>query len=247
MHGVDTILNVVGSVALLLWGVRMVRTGMTRAFGASLRRAIGACSRNRFTRFAGGLGLTGLLQIEHRDRAAARLLRRPRADRAADRARRHARRQCRHGARRPGALVRFSWLWAADDRRRRASPSCRPSRTKPRHLGRIAIGLGLMLLSLIADRPAAAPLRNVALLHRRCSPGMQDESVIAVLFGALATWLVHSSLSMVLLVMSFAGSGIDHPPLALALVLGANVGGALAPYMALSGGRPPAAACRSAT
>src|SRR5678816_3521071 len=62
MHGVDTILSVLGSVALLLWGVRMVRTGLTRAFGAALRRAIASCSRNRFTAFAGGLGLTGLLQ-----------------------------------------------------------------------------------------------------------------------------------------------------------------------------------------
>ena len=53
MHGVETILNVLGSVALLLWGVRMVRTGLTRAFGAALRRAIAACSRNRFTAFAG--------------------------------------------------------------------------------------------------------------------------------------------------------------------------------------------------
>ncbi len=43
MHGVDTVLNVIGSVALLLWGVRMVRTGLTRAFGAALRRAIAAC------------------------------------------------------------------------------------------------------------------------------------------------------------------------------------------------------------
>ena len=39
MHGVETILNVLGSVCLLLWGVRMVRTGLTRAFGATLRRA----------------------------------------------------------------------------------------------------------------------------------------------------------------------------------------------------------------
>src|ERR1700750_1527482 len=61
MHGVETVLNVLGSVALLLWGVRMVRTGLTRAFGAALRRAIGACSRNRFTAFAGGLGPTRVL------------------------------------------------------------------------------------------------------------------------------------------------------------------------------------------
>ena len=62
MHGVETVLNVLGSVTLLLWGVRMVRTGLTRAFGAALRRAIAACSRNRFTAFAGGLAITGLLQ-----------------------------------------------------------------------------------------------------------------------------------------------------------------------------------------
>ena len=62
MHGVETILNVLGSVALLLWGVRMVRTGLTRAFGASLRRAVAACARNRFTAFLGGLAITGLLQ-----------------------------------------------------------------------------------------------------------------------------------------------------------------------------------------
>ena len=62
MHGVETILNVLGSVCLLLWGVRMVRTGLTRAFGATLRRAIAACSRNRFTAFVGGLAITGLLQ-----------------------------------------------------------------------------------------------------------------------------------------------------------------------------------------
>ena len=62
MHGVETVLNVLGSVALLLWGVRMVRTGLTRAFGAALRRAIAACSRNRFTAFLGGIAITGLLQ-----------------------------------------------------------------------------------------------------------------------------------------------------------------------------------------
>ena len=62
MHGVETILNVLGSVCLLLWGVRMVRTGLTRAFGAALRRAISACSRNRFTAFLGGIAVTGLLQ-----------------------------------------------------------------------------------------------------------------------------------------------------------------------------------------
>jgi len=78
---------------------------------------------------------------------------------------------------------------------------------------------------------ATQPLRNapafMALLQ-----GLQDEYAIAVVVGTLATWFVHSSLSTVLLVMSFAGSGLIEPRLALALVIGANIGGALAPYMA---------------
>jgi len=105
---------------------------------------------------------------------------------------------------------------------------------KAHHLGRVAIGLGLMLLSLRLLSLATDPLRTspafIATLE-----SMQDEYVIAAILGTLATWFVHSSLSTVLLVMSFAASGIVSPPLALALVIGANVGGALAPYMAQSG------------
>src|SRR4051794_27447717 len=62
MHGLRLVIDLIGAVALLLWGVRMVRTGMTRAFGAWLRRAIQACGRNRITAFGSGLFVTGLLQ-----------------------------------------------------------------------------------------------------------------------------------------------------------------------------------------
>ncbi len=54
--------------------------------------------------------------------------------------------------------------------------------------------------------------------------------MLAVVFAAAATWFVHSSLSSVLLVMSFASSGIIEPKLGLALIIGANIGGAIAPY-----------------
>ena len=50
MQGVTTILNLVGAVALLLWGVRMVRTGLTRAFGATLRKANGGSSADTTAR-----------------------------------------------------------------------------------------------------------------------------------------------------------------------------------------------------
>ena len=229
MHGVDTILNVIGSVALLLWGVRMVRTGLTRAFGAALRRAISACSKNRFTAFAGGLGLTGLLQSS----TATALLLASFAGRGliplsialavmlgAN-----------VGTTLTSQVLSFDISWLSPLVIAAGVIGFLSAQSdKPRHLGRVAIGLGLMLLSLKLLTAATEPLRSspsfVAVLA-----GLQDEYVIAVLFGTLATWAVHSSLSTVLLVMSFAANGIINPALALSLVIGANIGGALAPYI----------------
>ena len=233
MHGVETILNVLGSVCLLLWGVRMVRTGLTRAFGATLRRAIGACSRNRFTAFAGGLAITGVLQSS----TATALLLSSFAGRGliplsialavmlgAD-----------VGTTIAAQILSFDLGWV--------SPLLigagviaflSTDSDKLHHLGRVAIGLGLMLLSLKLLGAATEPLRS-APAFMAALQGLQDEYVIAAVLATLATWFVHSSLSIVLLIMSLTGSGLIEPKLALALVIGANIGGALAPYMAQAG------------
>ena len=108
---------------------------------------------------------------------------------------------------------------------------------KPRHLGRVAIGLGLMLLSLKLLALATEPLRSAPAFMAALG-GLQDEYVIAVVLATLATWFVHSSLSIVLLIMSFAGSGLIEPQLALALVVGDHVAHALRhvhPHQALRG------------
>ena len=62
MSGTELFASFIGSVALLLWGVRMVRTGMMRAFGASLRRIIATRTRTRMSAFLAGIGVTGILQ-----------------------------------------------------------------------------------------------------------------------------------------------------------------------------------------
>ena len=62
MPGTELFATFLGSVALLLWGVRMVRTGMTRAFGATLRRVIATRTRTRMSAFLAGIGVTGVLQ-----------------------------------------------------------------------------------------------------------------------------------------------------------------------------------------
>jgi phosphate:Na+ symporter len=56
------LLDLLGGVALLLWGLHMVLTGVLRAFGPDLRRLLGKALRNRFTAVGAGLGLTALLQ-----------------------------------------------------------------------------------------------------------------------------------------------------------------------------------------
>ena len=157
MHGVETVLNVLGSVALLLWGVRMVRTGLTRAFGAALRRAIAACSRNRFTAFLGGIAVTGLLQSS----TATSLLVSSFAGRGliplsiafavmlgAD-----------IGTTIAAQVLSFDLGWVSPLLIGAGVIAFLSSeQDKARHLGRVAIGLGLMLLSLklLARRHAAA-------------------------------------------------------------------------------------------
>ena len=233
MHGVETLLNVLGSVCLLLWGVRMVRTGLTRAFGATLRRAIAACSRNRVTAFTGGLAITGVLQSS----TATALLLSSFAGRGliplpialavmlgAD-----------VGTTIAAQVLSFDLGWVSPLAIGAGVIAFLSSeQEKSRHLGRVAIGLGLMLLSLKLLSAATGPLREAPAFMAALG-GLQDEYVIAVILATLATWFVHSSLSVVLLIMSFATGGLVEPKLALALVIGANIGGALAPYMAQAG------------
>src|SRR5439155_22366066 len=56
------LIDLAGAVALLIWGVHMVQTGVTRAFGPQLRRALGYAFANRPKAFLAGLGVTAILQ-----------------------------------------------------------------------------------------------------------------------------------------------------------------------------------------
>src|ERR1700754_893891 len=57
-----TLVSLAGSVALLLWGVHMVQTGVQRAFGAKLRSFLGSALRQRIPAFFAGMGVTAILQ-----------------------------------------------------------------------------------------------------------------------------------------------------------------------------------------
>lgn len=61
MTGTFVILDLLGGVAMLLWGVRMVRTGMERGWGDRLRAWLEKRLSNRIAVFVGGLSVTAVL------------------------------------------------------------------------------------------------------------------------------------------------------------------------------------------
>lgn len=60
--GAKIIVNIAGGVALLLWGLHMVNTGIVRAFGTRLRRWLGKVLKNTIQAFTAGIGVTAILQ-----------------------------------------------------------------------------------------------------------------------------------------------------------------------------------------
>ena len=60
--GSIVLLDLMGGVALLLWGLHMVRSGIMRAFGSELRRLLSTALQNRLLALLAGIGVTALLQ-----------------------------------------------------------------------------------------------------------------------------------------------------------------------------------------
>jgi phosphate:Na+ symporter len=106
----------------------------------------------------------------------------------------------------------------------------RGSRTVIRDLGRVAIGLGLMLLSLHILLDSLAPAENAPNI-RTILAAATAMPVLNMLIGAALAWAAHSSVAVVLLTMSLAFSNFLTPAAGLALVLGANLGSAINPLI----------------
>src|SRR5712664_645318 len=225
----DTIvlLDVMGGVALLLWGLHMVRSGVLRAFGPDLRHLLSKTFSNRFAAFGAGVGLTALLQSS----TATALM------------------TCSFASEGVVGLVPalaimlganvgttlivqvFSFNVAA------VAPVLfviglvafrGGARTRIKDLGRVAIGLGLMLLALHILLDTLAPAENAPGV-RVFMNAITGDPVLCIVLGALVTWAVHSSVASVLLIMSLAYAQFISPSASLALVLGANLGSAINP------------------
>ncbi len=216
----------------------MVRTGISRALGSSLRHAIGHSVSNRFKAFFMGIGVTSILQSS----TATGLIVASFASRGlmetapalavmlgAD-----------VGTTLVAQVLSFDISWLA--------PMLifvgvvthfMSSKTSHRQLGRTSLGLGIMLLALGMIIQSSTPMRESAVLQNVFA-ALGDEIILAVLLAALLTWMAHSSLAIVLLVMSLAAGGVVPLSLAFVLVIGANLGGAMPPVMANWGKEPEA-------
>jgi phosphate:Na+ symporter len=95
-----------------------------------------------------------------------------------------------------------------------------------KNVGRIGIGLGLMLMALAGLVHTLGPLESAPLLRPVLS-SLSGDPVLTVVIAAVLTWACHSSIAIVLLVGSFEATHVVGQTGALALVLGANLGGAL--------------------
>jgi phosphate:Na+ symporter len=102
------------------------------------------------------------------------------------------------------------------------------ARSRIKDIGRVSIGLGLMLLALHILLDTLAPAENAPSV-RIFLNAITGDPVLCVVVGAVVTWVVHSSVASVLLIMSLAYAHFITPFAALALVLGANLGSAINP------------------
>ena len=62
MSATLSLIDLAGAIALLLWGLHMVQSGIQRAFGPNLRRFLGRALGDRLRAFAAGIGVTAILQ-----------------------------------------------------------------------------------------------------------------------------------------------------------------------------------------
>ena len=217
-----TLIDLAGAIALLLWGVHMVQSGIQRAFGPQLRRFLGRTLHDRFSAFLAGLGVTAVLQsstatgLMTASFAAGGLV-----DLVPALA---VMLGANVGTTLIVQLLSFSIA--------RVAPLFvlvgvvlfrRGAATRSRDLGRVAIGLGLMLFALQQLLALLTPYEDVPSL-RLLLGAIATQPVIDVVIATALTWAAHSSVATVLLTISLAAQGVVPPQAAFALVLGANLG-----------------------
>ena len=227
------LIELMGAIALLMWGIGMISNGVQNAFGGALKHWMSRGLANRWRAFFAGLAATALLQSST---ATALMVTSFTAGGLVELAPALA---VMLGANVGTTLVVqvvsfdinfvYPLLILTG-----VGLHSKGRGARLRESGRALIGLGLMLLALHIMLGALGPVAkspNLAVvLHIIAS-----DRLVSILVAALFALIAHSSVAAMLLVMSLAGAGVIDTPASLAMVLGANLGSALNPIFAARG------------
>lgn len=222
-YAIQILIHIAGAAALLIWAVRLVRTGVERGYAAPMRIWLRHSAKNRVLatgtgmcaavllqsstavvvlvsnfvskgRLATATGLVILLGADVGSAIVTQLL------------------LVRQPLLIPLLLVIGVVIFLRGEGR------------NTRQIGRIMIGFALIFLSLDMIRGATNPMIS--------NPGTQavmaylgSDLLTAFVIGAVFAWGVHSSVAAVLLFVTLAGQSILSTPAAAAMILGANLGG----------------------
>ncbi len=228
--GFQILLHLLGAVALLLWGVRMVRTGVSRALGGKLHAVIQKMAGNRFSAILTGAGLAAALQSSTavitmvsgfagrgmiaRVPALAMVLG---ADIGTALAVQLLSLDIRQAA--PALIFLGVVLFLSTNGKR------------SRNIGRIMIGLALILFALGMISAVSEDLRQSTVIATILS-ALSGDPALAIIVTVLLTWLSYSSLAVILLTGQLAAQGLIDFPLAISMVVGANIGAAFPAFTA---------------
>jgi phosphate:Na+ symporter len=237
MSGTLILLQLAGNVALLLWGMHMVQTGIVRSLGGSLHHVLAVSLSNRGKAFLAGLGITAIMQSSTATALMAsnfmagglmELVPGLAAILGANVGSTFIVQVLSFNIAIFAPLLILAGVVAFK----------RGRKTRVHDLGRVGIGLGLVLLALHAIVLVIEPVEQAAAL-RQLLGLLTGDPLMNILAGALLTWAAYSSVATVLLMMSLAATHVIASPDALSLALGANLGMIIPQY--LTAGQNPVA------
>lgn len=217
-----TLLHLLSAIAMLVWGTHIVRTGVMRVFGARLRSVLSGSISRKPMAFCAGIGVTALVQSSN----ATTLLVTSFVSQnlvalapalvivlGAD-----------VGTALMARVLTFDLSWL--------SPLLifigvifflGRKQTRAGQLGRVGIGLGLILLALELIVQAATPITQ-AYGVKVIFASLTGDILLDALIGAVFAIISYSSLAAVLLTATLTATGVIAFPVGLCLVIGSNLG-----------------------
>jgi phosphate:Na+ symporter len=223
---------ILGAATLLLWGVRMARTGVMRVYGSEIRKVLPRALKNRFVALVCGAAAATVLQSSIAVAVFASTLAAIGAIPVegglllllgAD-----------AGSAVVAALLTLNLkaLWPLLMFAGYLLHSIYSTGDSPlKQIGRILLGIAMILVALTFMSQVSGALAASDLIRIVIS-SLGSELVLAVLLFAILTWLAHSSIAILLFWASLVQAGITaDPALVVAALLGINVGNAVPPIV----------------